>query len=42
MLVPVDATNSAWQATAIAGDGRRNLSFMVFSLSRRAAQMGTA
>src|SRR5664280_3502300 len=35
MLVPADATNSARQATTIAGDGRRSLRFMVFSLSRR-------
>ena len=42
MLVPVDATNIARQATIIAGDGRRNFCFMVFSLSRKAAREGAA
>ena len=38
MLVPVDATNTARQATTIAGDGRRNLGFMMLSLSLSTAQ----
>jgi hypothetical protein len=38
MLVPADATNSARQATIIAGDSRRSLSFKGFLAFSGAAE----